>query len=156
MITAYSSRVILLGALLVTVAPPAVAQLGVAVLAGANKSASATLTVSSATGTIQACAFEARNQLLFDMESRLKIVETPLNELARKAQALPEPAREKFGTAQDEMKTQKTALQMGMETAGKATTKTWPQIRAALAFSYMDYVGAVSRLELIVFEGKNG
>ena len=134
----------------------AAAQLGVTASAGGSQPASSALTTASATGTIQACAYEARNQLLFDLESRLKIVETPLDELARKAQALPEPAREKFGAAQNEMKTQKAALKMGMEVAGKATARSWPQVRAALAFSYVDYISAVARLESIVADNLGG
>lgn len=143
-------------ALLLGTATATVAQLGVTAPAGGSQSASSTLTTASATGTIQACAYEARNQLLFDMESRLKIVETPLDELARKAQVLPEPVRDKFGAALGELKTQKAALKMGMEVAGKATAKNWPQVRAALAFSYVDYIGAVTHLESIVADNLGG
>lgn len=143
-------------ALLLGTATATMAQLGVTALAGGSQSASSALTTASATGTIQACAYEARNQLLFDMESRLKIVETPLDELARKARALPEPVRDKFGAALDEMKTQKVALKMGMEQAGKASAKSWPQVRAALAFSYVDYIGAVTQLESIVADNLGG
>jgi len=58
-------------------APLAVAQLGVTTLASADKSATAVLTISSATAAIQSCAFEARNQLVFDMDSRLKAAANP-------------------------------------------------------------------------------
>lgn len=156
MITAYSSRSFLFLAGFLATAPFAVAQLGVAVLAGTNKSASAALTVSSATAAIQSCAFEARGQLIFDMESRLKEAAGLLHDLSVSAKALPASSQEQFTTALDDLKLQEGVLRMGIESAQKAGEKAWPQVRAALAFSYMDYVGVVSRLELIVYESKTG
>lgn len=148
-----SSRLALLVAASLVVAPRVPAQLGVASVSGSDdQPASAALIAASATGTIQACAFEARNQLLFDIESRLKQAEKPLDKLSTKARALPEPAQEKCETAMEQVKTQQAALKIGMDAAAKANAKTWPQIRATLAFSYADYVGAIVRLENLVIQ----
>lgn len=146
----------LLAALLVTV-PPAVAQPGVtAPVGGSGKSATAALTLTSATAAIQSCAFEARSQLLFDLDNRLKIVAAPLHDLANSAKALPEASQERITAALDELKLQEGVLRQGMEAAQQATARNWPQARATLAVNYLDYIGAVSRLEVLVQGNKGG
>ena len=155
MTTINASRLVLILAAALTTATLTVAQLGVIVRADRTKeTASAALTQASATAAIQSCAFEARNQLIFDMDSRLKLATNILLNLSSSARLLPEPAQEKLASALEDIKIQEAALRMGMESVQKATAKAWPRMRATLAFNYMDYVGAVSRAELLVFESK--
>jgi hypothetical protein len=127
--------------------PPARAQLGVAATAGSSQPVTSSLSSASATGAIQTCAFEARNQLLLDIDSRVKIAESRLGNLSSKARTLPTAAQQEFASALDAIKLQGKALKTSMESAQKATTKTWPEMRVALGFSYSDYVGAVARVE---------
>lgn len=128
---------------LVVTAP---AQLGV--VANSSKSVSAALVSASATAAIQTCAFEARTQLLFEIESRLAIAARALGALAQTALAQPEPRQKKIAAALQEVKTQEMALKLHLKAAEKANADAWPGVRAALAYGYMDYVGAVSRAEV--------
>ena len=154
MITANPPRLVFLLLLPLLAGPAARAQLGV--LATVGQSASSALTTASAAAAIQGCAFEARNQLFLDIENRLMVVETRLADLSARAKTLDEPGQDKFATFIQEAKTQGAALKITMGSAEKATTKSWPEVRAALAFSYIDYVGAISRAEkLVADDGKD-
>ncbi|HKB56986.1 MAG TPA: hypothetical protein VKC51_05290 [Lacunisphaera sp.] len=140
---------IVLALLLITVAH-AMAQLGLSITPGTRKSASTSLIVASATEAIRVCAYEARNQMLFDMETRLKATTEAIDGLSAEARILTKGKLQLYESAMQDMKIQAAALRLGMQAAEKATEKTWPQIRAALAFSYIDYVGVVTRAEGIV------
>lgn len=135
---------------------PTQAQLGVMAATGADQPASSVLTSASATAAIQSCAFEARNQLFLDIENRLRVVEPHLGELTTRASRLDGAARDKYASALHDVKTQGLALKMAVASAQSATSRTWPEVRAALAFSYIDYVGAVSRAEKIVADAGKG
>lgn len=137
-------------ALLLLATVNATAQLGLVVTAGTRKPVSSSLIVASATEAIRACAYEARNQMVFDLESRLKAVNEAMDDLATEARSLAKDQQEHYASTVQEMKSQERALRLSMQTAEKATEKTWPQVRAALAFCYIDYVSAVTRAERIV------
>gem|GEM_PF-4699648 len=128
------------------------AQLGLAVGADDRPSASTMLLAASATGTIRVCAFEARNQMLLDMESRIKATAEALSELTR---PLPMEKQQAYQSVLHDVKIQEAALHMAMQAAEKATEKTWPQVRDALAFSYVDFVTVVTRTERIA-AGRDG
>jgi hypothetical protein len=136
-------------ALLLVATVIAAAQIGLAVTTGTRKSASSSLIVASATEAIRACAYEARNQMLFDLEARLKATSGAMDDLSTEARSRTKETQEHFQSTLQEMKSQERALRLNMQEAAKATQKTWPQAREALAFSYIDYVSVVMRAESI-------
>jgi hypothetical protein len=150
MITRNPIRTAIVLALLLITATHAMAQLGLTVTTGTRRSASTSLIVASATEAIRVCAYEARNQLLFDMANRLKATAEAIDNLSAEARILAKEKQQLYEGAMQDMKIQEAALRLGMQAAEKATEKNWPQIRAALAFSYIDYVGVVTRAEGIV------
>jgi sensor domain CHASE-containing protein len=142
-------RAAVISAVLLAATASGVAQLGLAVTAGARQPVSSSLIVASATEAIRACAYEARNQMISDLEARLMATNEAISGLSGGVRSRPKAQQEQFESALKEMKSQEGALRLGMQAAGQATEKTWPQVRAALAFSYIDYVSVVTRAERI-------
>ena len=132
------------------------AQLGYAPDPSGRKSVSAILVTASATGAIQSCAYEARSQLNLDIETRIKAASEAIRNMTRQIRVLPLQKRSQLESVRDDVKIQDGARRRTLQAAQKASTKSWPEGRAALAFSYIDYVGAVSRAELIVAQSNKG
>ncbi|MBI3885759.1 MAG: hypothetical protein HY302_08550 [Opitutae bacterium] len=144
------TRLVLVCALAATGIVHLSAQLGVTVSAGGRNPATASLIVASASESIRACAFEARNQMLFDLETRLKTAKERIEELLSAGKALADEKKGEFESAAHDLRVQEAALRLGMQAAEKSSAADWPRVRAALAFSYVDYVGVVTRLENLV------
>jgi hypothetical protein len=148
-------RAAVISAVLLTATASGMAQLGLAVTAGARQPVSSSLIVASASEAIRTCAYEARNQMVFDLEARLKATNEAMGGLSGGIRSLPQAQQEHFESTIQEMKSQERALRLAMQAAGQATEKTWPQVRAALAFSYIDYISVETRAESIV-TGRDG
>jgi hypothetical protein len=125
----------------------AFAQLGLVVAASPSKAASTALLLTSASTAIKNCAFDSRNALLADIESRVRAARDAVADLEREARSLAGEARDDFKSALKDVRMREGALQESIRTAKRATKDGWPDQRALLASNYGDYAGAVTRLE---------
>lgn len=146
MISAKKHAAFLAANLLLLAGTPAGAQLGI-IANGGSQAALTILLNASASEAIRSCAYDARSQLLRDINDRLVMAAGALVVLSEEIKARPGPTLENFATALDEARIQEAALKLQVAAAQEAAADAWPALRTALAASYMNFVGAVSRAE---------
>ncbi|MBS0663227.1 MAG: hypothetical protein JSR48_08165 [Verrucomicrobia bacterium] len=142
---------IIAGLILISLAPAARAQIGIAA-DGSGKSISNKLIEASAPSAIECYDFAARNQLYLDVQTRIDSAASSLRELARHLASKPEQLRERVNEALKDARTQEAALKLNLQSVAKATLESWPKVRAVVAQSYVNYVSAVARVETAVAE----
>lgn len=96
---------------------------------------------------IRILRYNAREELLAQLEARLSGNERELNEVRQSAPRLTGDARTAYRQALQDLKAKREALHHAIKAARKASPETWETARTALASGYEAYSIALTRLE---------
>lgn len=98
--------------------------------------------------TIRAASFSTREQVIADIETRLKASDEAMGTFRSSAAQMSADGRRTFKAADDEVKDKAAALKKSLRAARKATDAQWDSARAQLAADYEAYGAALARVDV--------
>lgn len=113
-----------------------------------------TITVSSAVDaqtfapTIRSAALASREQVIADIEARMKTSDTALDRVRRSAKEMSADGRRQFSTADDNVKARERELKKSLKAARKANDADWMAAREKLAADYEAYGAALGQVDM--------
>ncbi len=96
---------------------------------------------------INRTSFEARRELLKNMDMSEEASRDALKKIQSDARALRGDARIEFKTALEEVKQRKDELDQAKKAANHADAQAWEKARGALTAASQNYLDAMARLE---------
>lgn len=105
------------------------------------------LEVTTFAPSIRTMTFASRDQMLADIEARVKNSERAVNSLRGTTNQMSATGRQQFTAASDEVKQKARALRKTLKDARKASDAQWDSIRMQLAADYEAYAAAVARID---------
>jgi hypothetical protein len=96
---------------------------------------------------IRAGMFESREQVLTDIETRLKNSNTAMASIRSTSSSMSESGRMQFKAAEGQVKESEKALRKSIKAARKATAQEWESARAQLAADYEAYASALASVD---------
>ena len=97
--------------------------------------------------SIRSMTFSSRDQVLADIDARVKNSEKAMSSLRSTTSQMSADGRTQFNAATDEVKAKAKALRKTLKDARNATDAQWDSIRAQLAADYEAYASAVARID---------
>lgn len=97
--------------------------------------------------SIRSMTFASRDQMLNDIEARVKSSEKAIASLHGTTNQMGTAGRQQFNTAADDVKAKAKALRKSLKDARKATDAQWDAARAQLAADYEAYAAAVAQID---------
>lgn len=97
--------------------------------------------------TIRAGTHASRDQLIADIESRVKASETAVSSFRSSMSEMSADGRKAFNAAADDVKDKAKALRKSIKAAQKASASEWDSARAQLAADYDAYAAALARID---------
>lgn len=105
------------------------------------------LDASQTVAAINAGAYASREQLVADIESRMKAVDTAMKPMQDSTRQMSADGRTQYKAAEDEIKQAERALRNSLRAARRASATEWESARAQLASDFQAYASSVSRLD---------
>jgi hypothetical protein len=112
-----------------------------------NVSVATSLESTTFVPTIRAGMHESRDQLVTDIESRVKTSGSAMASIRRTSNQMSAEGRAAFTAAEDEVKDREKALKKSIKAARKASATEWEAARAQLAADYEAYATALARID---------
>lgn len=100
------------------------------------------------TPTIRAASFSTREQVIADIEARMKTSDAAMGTFRSSAAQMSADGRRTFKAADDEVKDKAAALKKSIRAARKASDAQWDSARAQLAADYEAYGAALARVDV--------
>lgn len=97
--------------------------------------------------SIRTMSFASRDQMLTDIEARVKSSEKAIASLHNTTSQMGTAGRQQFTTAADDVKAKAKALRKSIKDARKATDAQWDAARAQVASDYEAYAAAVAQID---------
>lgn len=98
--------------------------------------------------TIRSASISTREQVLADIEARMKTSEEAMGSFRSSAAQMSADGRRTFKAADEEVKDKAAALKKSIRAARKANQTEWDSARAQLAADYEAYGAALARLDV--------
>jgi len=98
--------------------------------------------------TIRAASISTREQVIADIETRMKTSEAAMGTFRSSASQMSADGRRTFKGADDEVKDKAAALKKSIRAARKANDAAWDNARAQLAADYEAYGAALARVDV--------
>lgn len=127
--------------------PPAQADKGMTAAPGHDSAAPAAQNLSASMKEINQTSFEARKDLLKNLDMSDEASRDALKKIQSDARDLRGDARTEFKTALDEVKQRKGEVDTARKAANRADAQAWEKAREALGAAYQNYADAMARLE---------
>ncbi len=102
------------------------------------------------TPTLRVATHESRDQVIADIESRVKSSEAAVASVRSSASQMSAEGRRSFDAAADDAKDKAKALRKSIKAAQKASASEWENARAQLAADYDAYAAALARVDATV------
>jgi hypothetical protein len=106
------------------------------------------LEVTTFAPTIRSATMANRDQMLSDIESRVKASEQALSSMHSTMSQMSEDGRKAFNSASDEVKAKAKALRATLKKARNASEQEWDSLRTQLASDYEAYATSVGRVDV--------
>ena len=106
------------------------------------------LNVTAAVGAIQAQGYDMKERLAAEVERRLKVSASRLNELKASASGLTELGKTEFEKGVKDAEVRQSEVEKCLFAVLKVPSDGWDMARAELAGSYALYVEAIARAEI--------
>ncbi|HUR58007.1 MAG TPA: hypothetical protein VM029_09890 [Opitutaceae bacterium] len=97
--------------------------------------------------TIRAGMYESRDQVLTDIETRLKNSNTAMSTIRSTSSSMSESGRMQFKAAEGQVKEREKALRKSIKAARKANAQEWDAARTQLAADYEAYASALASVD---------
>lgn len=106
-----------------------------------------TLETATFAPTIRVATHASRDQIVTDIESRVKASESAMSSMRSSASQMSADGRQAFDTAATDVKDKAKALRKSINAAKKASASEWENARAQLAADYDAYAAALARVD---------
>lgn len=106
-----------------------------------------TLEATTFAPTVRMATHASRDQIVADVETRMKASESALASMRSSASAMSAEGRRAFDAAADDAKARAAALRKSIDAARRASASEWENARAQLAADYDAYAAALARVD---------
>jgi hypothetical protein len=97
--------------------------------------------------TIRSATFENRDEVISDLDSRVRSSRTAMAEFRRTESEMSTEGRAQFQSAADDVRAKEKALEKSLKAARHASAAEWDTARAQLAADYDAYAAALARVD---------